>query len=548
MTTPRPSPRRFFVAAVLAPVVIAAGCGFRSAPPPGVAQVNTGTPCAADVECTLTREPCMVSVCAEGFCQLQVATAGTVPKAQIAGDCVELICDGRGATVPRENLGDTPADDTNECTDEVCTPSGPEHAMLAAGAKCGEAGLCNGKGRCGVCLPDVVRCEKNAAQACSEEGEWSSAVACEGGTPICSSGRCARIASIAIGASHSCVALDGGAARCSGIATQGQIKRVSPRIVALPPATAVAVGAHHRCALLGDGTVRCWGNNLAGELGDGTNQGRGTPVAALGVEGATQLAAGAGHTCAREAKGTVICWGHDEKGQLGDAGVPPPPNATAHPMAMLLMRKRAVETVFMPAEFASLALGGDTTCGLRGDGKVDCWGALRIDEEPSISGKAKPPKPTPKPKLVAGLKGVTSVALGGEHSCAILQDGTATCWGDNAKGQLGDGSAAKKHAPAKVKGLTGVVELALGNDHTCARLADATVQCWGSNAAGQLGDGSTKDRRIPAIVPGIAGAAAIVAAGDRTCARLETGSVLCWGDDADGALGAPNPSPTAVTW
>ena len=182
------------------------------------------------------------------------------------------------------------------------------------------------------------------------------------------------------------------------------------------------------------------------------------------------------------------------------------------------------------------------------DGKIDCWGALGIDDAPSVPGKPRPPKPTPKPKLVAGLKGVASVALGGDHSCALLQDGSATCWGDNEKGQLGDGSPAKKHAPAKVKGLVGVVELALGRDHTCARLADASVQCWGGNAAGQLGDGTTTDRKVPAAVPGIAGAAAILAAGDRTCARLQSGSVLCWGDDADGAIGGAKPSPTAVTW
>jgi Regulator of Chromosome Condensation (RCC1) repeat protein len=489
----------------------------------------------------------MVSVCADGACQIQVATAGTLPVAQVAGDCQELICDGRGTTVARDNLGDTPADDSNECTDEVCSPSGPEHAPLVAGAKCGEAGVCNGKGRCGVCLPEVARCEKNAAQTCSEEGQWSPAVACTGGTPICATGRCSGIAAMALGAAHGCVVLDGGGARCSGIAAAGQLARPSPRIVSLPPVSALAVGSHHRCALLGDATVRCWGNNATGELGDGTSEGRPAPIAAVGVEGATQLAAGDGHTCARLAKGTVICWGHDEKGQLGDAGGAPPSNATVHPMAAM-MRKLGVEKVLLAPEFASFALGGNTTCGLRGDGKVDCWGDLAIDAAPAIPGKPAPSKTTPKPRLVAGLKGVTAVALGGDHSCALLQDGSATCWGDNEKGQLGDGSPAKKHAPAKVKGLAGVVELALGRDHTCARLADATVQCWGGNGAGQLGDGTTKDRRVPAVVPGIAGAAAIVAAGDRTCARLESGSVLCWGDDADGAIGGANPSPTAVTW
>jgi alpha-tubulin suppressor-like RCC1 family protein len=489
----------------------------------------------------------MVSTCAEGSCQLQVATAGTLPTAQVAGDCQELICDGRGATVPRDNLGDTPADDANECTDEVCSPSGPEHAPLAAGAKCGESGVCNGKGRCGVCLPEVARCEKNAAQTCSDEGEWSPAVACVDKTPICAVGRCDGIRAMALGATHACVLLDSGTARCSGIATAGQISRSSPRIVPLPRASALAVGAHHRCALLDDGTVRCWGNDAAGELGDGASEGRATPIAAVGVDGVTQLAAGEGHTCARQAKGTVICWGHDEKGQLGDAGTPPPPNATVRP-AFATMRKMMPETALLKPELVSLALGGATTCGLRGDGKVDCWGDLAIVDSPSIPGKPRPPKTTPKPKLVAGLKGVAQVALGGDHSCALLQDGSATCWGDNEKGQLGDGSPAKKHAPAKVKGLAGVVALALGRDHTCALAGDATVQCWGGNGAGQLGDGTTKDRRVPAIVPGIAGAVAILAAGDRTCARLESGSVLCWGDDADGAIGGANPSPTAVTW
>lgn len=550
MTRPRSSLRRFSLAAILAlgaVISIGAGCGFRGTPPPGVAQASTGTPCSTDAECPAATAPCMVAACAEGGCQLQVATAGTLPATQVAGDCQELICDGRGATVPRDNLGDTPADDANECTDEVCSPHGPEHALLAAGAKCGEAGVCNGKGRCGVCLPEVARCEKNAAQTCSDEGEWSPATACVERTPICAVGRCAGISSMALGATHLCVLLDGGRARCSGVATAGQITRSSPRIVPLPRASALAVGSHHRCALLDDATVRCWGNDAAGELGDGASEGRATPIAAVGVEGVTQLAAGEGHTCARQVKGTVICWGHDEKGQLGDAGTPPPPNATVRPM-MAAMRKVAPETALLAPEFAAFSLGGATTCGLRGDGKIDCWGDLAIVDPPSIPGKPRPPKTTPKPRVVAGLKGVTSVALGGDHSCALLQDGSATCWGDNEKGQLGDGSAAKKHAPAKVKGLAGVVALALGRDHTCALTGDATVQCWGDNAAGQLGDGTTKDRRVPAIVPGIAGATAIVAAGDRTCARLESGATMCWGDDADGAIGGARPSPTAVTW
>lgn len=493
----------------------------------------------------------MVAACAEGICQLQVALAGTVPRAQAAGDCQELICDGRGATIPRENLGDTPADDQNPCTDEVCGASGPEHASVAAGATCGEAGVCNGKGRCGACVPDVKRCENNAAQACSDEGDWSPAVACAAGTPVCAQGSCARIATLALGDAHRCVTLDrdrDGGAACAWSTTSPQTIGKPAPVPGLSGATAIAVGPRHRCALVADGTARCWGNNAAGELGDGTREGRPTPAPVLGVEGAVQIAAGAGHTCARLQSGAVICWGRDDQGQLGDTATPTPtPNPTAHAMLKVLTVERGIVSELLPNEITALALGGDATCGLRRGGSVACWGALKIDAAPAGPGKGAP-LPAPKPKPVAGLKGVTSIALGGDHSCAILQDGTATCWGDNAAGQLGDGSAAKKHGPAKVKGLKDVSALALGRDHTCALLRDATVACWGSNTAGQLGDGSTTDRRVPAPVPGLAGVTAIVAAGQRTCAIGPGGAALCWGDDADGAIHGAKPTPTALSW
>lgn len=530
-------------------LALGAGCALRTAPAPGVAPAASGVPCGADAECAAATAPCMMAVCADGACQIQVATAGTVAKAQSAGDCEELICDGRGVTIPRENLGDTPADDANECTEEACGASGPEHAPLVAGAKCGAEGLCNGKGRCGVCLPEVQRCEKNAAQTCSDEGEWSPPDACAAATPICALGRCAGITAMGLGAAHGCVLLDGGALRCSGQSSAGQIPGRAAAVVNVPGARVIAVGARHRCALAGDGTVHCWGNNGSGELGDGTSAGRAAPVAALGVEGATELAAGEGHTCARVAKGAVMCWGRDDKGQLGGASAGPPANPTVRPMMMMKSLPQPGEGEVIPAlGLTSLALGGDTTCGLRQDGSIACWGALGISNAPAIPGKPAPPKTSPKPKLVAGLKAVAALSLGGDHACALLQDGTATCWGDNEKGQLGDGSAAKKHPPAKVKGLAGVIEIALGSEHTCARLDNRTVQCWGSNAAGQLGDGTTTDRRAPAPVPGLAGVAAILAAGQRTCARLESGAVLCWGDDADGMIHGPKAIPTAVTW
>ena len=90
----------------------------------------------------------------------------------------------------------------------------------------------------------------------------------------------------------------------------------------LAGATQIAAGGFHTCAVLVGGGVSCWGGNLCGELGDGSNDFKTTPVQVPGVSGATQVTAGAevgyGHSCALLSAGTLRCWGANDVGQLGD--------------------------------------------------------------------------------------------------------------------------------------------------------------------------------------------------------------------------------------
>jgi alpha-tubulin suppressor-like RCC1 family protein len=540
----------------------------------------------ADGDCPAPPEPCLHAVCFEGGCRTENTTAGVVPKAQPAGDCAQLVCDGRGAAVSRQDSSDTPADDGNDCTDEVCEADGPQHTPLALGAACGQAGVCNGKGACGVCLPAKVRCAANAAQACGENGQWSPPEACAGGEPVCDEGRCTGIASVALGDRHGCVRLQDGAVRCWGSDRAGQSSGRGRVPSPLSGVSALVLGSHHRCAI-GGGNVWCWGANALGQLGDGTRDDRPAPVQVAGLKDAAQIAAGDAHTCARIENGAVVCWGKDDKGQLGASGTPAP-NTTEPPHVMSAARPGADKRA-IPGHFALIALGGDGSCAIGADGRLSCWGE-DPRSPPAIGPGGRPaPKPSgapPKLKPIAGIKGAQAVAAGGDHACALLQDGTVLCWGDNEKGELGDASAVKHHPPAPVKLaaaapgpapaksapakgapakgappkgapakglLADVVELALGREHTCARTNDGSVLCWGSNEKGQLGDAAAgKERRSPAPVPGIAGAQAIVAGGDRTCALMGDGQVMCWGDNADGALGDgtadPRPAPVAVAW
>src|SRR5262249_7469435 len=77
------------------------------------------------------------------------------------------------------------------------------------------------------------------------------------------------------------------------------------------PAAQLALGHGHTCARLTDGTVRCWGSNVAGELGDGTQNSRAYGYPILYMNDVVELGVQTdGHrTCVRRSSGVVLCWG-----------------------------------------------------------------------------------------------------------------------------------------------------------------------------------------------------------------------------------------------
>jgi alpha-tubulin suppressor-like RCC1 family protein len=101
---------------------------------------------------------------------------------------------------------------------------------------------------------------------------------------------------------------------------------------------------------------------------------------------------------------------------------------------------------------------------------------------------------------VSNLRNVSHISAGAFHTCAILDSGTAHCWGYNEYGQLGDGTYTSSYSPLQVQGLFDLSSISGANYHTCAVLKDGTARCWGANYIGQLGDGTNVDSIAPISV------------------------------------------------
>ena len=245
------------------------------------------------------------------------------------------------------------------------------------------------------------------------------------------------------------------------------------------------------------------------------------PVA---VDPIVELASQSQHTCARRKSGSVLCWGNGSHGQLGHGA-----RASSSRLVKVEGLHDAVE----------LAVGSNFSCARRKAGSVACWGNNEFGQLGDGRG-TKPGALGLRPVTVADLHQPIQLSAGEFHVCALEQAGKVSCWGDNAKAQLGPaaGREAKRNTPVELTGLTGVAELAGGSDHSCVRLQTGRVMCWGSNAAGQLGQRSTVTRLpTPTAVRGMADAIDLALGAQHTCALRKTGEVACWGDDEHGALG-----------
>ena len=398
------------------------------------------------------------------------------------------------------------------------------------------------------------------------------------------------------GADHSCVILNDGNVSCWGANNRGQVGTSPTQNPSTGPqysnfvdmssfghAKALGLGGDHSCAIVVNGSVACWGNNSVGQLGRGyTNAYDDTPwyVQPFGQNRkAIAIDAGGNTTCALLDDASVSCWGAGDYGQLGNnntanSNTPQevssfPGNEDAvsvavgwrHGCVLLSDQNMScwgnnafsqlgnnntsnsttpvlVQPMNGTAKPVALTLNNLHTCALLDDGNAACWGLGYF----GALGTGDPESSTPVPVDVVSSP-VTDVDAGVWHTCAVLENGSIACWGDNSYLQVGSTALAADATGTFIQGYganrpASVVRA--GAFHTCAVDTSGDVQCWGTGGEGQLGNGGTSDSRLPVNVSLPSGAKALdVALGlDHTCALLTNGSVMCWGDGSNGQLGA----------
>ena len=309
---------------------------------------------------------------------------------------------------------------------------------------------------------------------------------------------------ITAGNGFTCALASTGAAYCWGYNVDGELGNG----VTLPGAqqntpvavtgslnfTQMSAGEYSMCAVTSGGIAYCWGQNTSGQLGNGSTTNTSTPVQEGPV---TEVSIGGLFSCAISS-GSTYCVGNNTSGQLGNGST----TSSLTPVQ-----------VTGGSSYSQVDGGFNHACALSTVGAASCWGDNTYGENGNST--VTTPQKTPVAVTTSGAlsgKTLTQISSGGQHTCALSTVGAVYCWGDDTYGELGNSAtssvAATYDAPVAVTtsgALSGktLTQVSAGSGFTCALDSTGAVYCWGNNASGQLGNGTTTSSNMPvAIVPG----------------------------------------------
>jgi len=348
----------------------------------------------------------------------------------------------------------------------------------------------------------------------------------------------------------------------------------------------ISSGYDHTCAVSKVGKAYCWGDNEYGQLGDGTETDKPTPVlvndkGVLNGKFLLQISAGGILTCTLDDEGKAYCWGGGQYGGLGDGSFeydqknPVPVDSSSVLKGVKLIYVGAGsyegyaidengntycwnentndlpailndEGVFNGNKIVSMDIGGNHSCAVDVEGNVYCWGWWKGNEHGELGNGTKEASEIPvKVDDSNDLHGkkIISVTVGSSHTCAIDSLGSAYCWGNNENGQIGSRKKAEPlfsptprdeiYTQTILKGKK-IILIDSSDTHTCVVDDKNKVYCWGTNDKGQLGDGTVETSYLPVAVIDDAfkdKKIKFISLGmQKSCVLADNNRVYCWGN------------------
>ena len=279
--------------------------------------------------------------------------------------------------------------------------------------------------------------------------------------------------------------------------------------------------------------MSCWGSNSEGELGLGGYASSASPtfvaILGLGTDGGPDagvlehvvgVATGGNDSYAVLSDGTVAAWGYNYYGQLAqpDAGY-------AEPLPKLIPGMSGVVAV---------SASYNVACAVLADGTVLCWGYGESDLLGTSDSAVFQAPPLP----VENLQDAVEVSVGQGQTCARLQEGTVSCWGENYNDQAGQPGQGIVNTATPIADFGGATSISCGDSFSCAVAGDAgAVSCWGYNVDGVFGGTMSSEVSSSPVAVGLNGASRVAAGDHHVCALERDGTVWCWGGNDVGQLG-----------
>ncbi len=321
----------------------------------------------------------------------------------------------------------------------------------------------------------------------------------------------------------------------TGIFLASSLSQSAP-LAATNDRQSMAAGYTHTCAIQ-DEKLYCWGGNDNGQLGLGHKESASGAKWVSALPGRVlQVSTLESHTCAITTDG-LYCWGKNSFGALGTGD--------------RISRSLPEKVMGLPegAEVSFVSTGDHHTCAVVNAGLM-CWGWNRscvLGKPHCVGGNDSNGDFETRPKWVTGLgpdSGVSSVAAGETHTCAVVQNGLR-CWGWNLFGKLGYGYKDQEYTalPTWVKGMNvggQVSEVSVSNHVSCAKNFDR-VRCWGRDPL--VGRGNIDNGQTPQLIAVLTHQdrpSQLSSNGTNTCLINFGQKILCFGFNTFGQLAHPD--------